>query len=330
MTVDDLFKVKELTDSINKLPAVPGKVGAMGLFPDKGIRTTSVAIESVSGRLVLVPNQSRSADPKPMERDKRNLRTLKCTHLPLSGTILPEDIQDVRAFGEEGSAENLAAEASVINDELQRLKNSIEVTREWQRVGALRGQILDNDASVIYDLYDEFGVTKKSSNVALSAAGTNVLKACLDAKRWSEKKLGGGVMVTGFRALCGSGWFDNFTDHAKVKAAFDGWQAAQDRLGGDMRSGFTFGGIEFIEYTAEVAGKLFIPADVAQVFPVGSQLGAMYNAPANYNEAVNTIGQPFYAKSEPRRLGKGWDIEAQSNPLALWFYPESLVELKAT
>ncbi len=329
MTIDDLFAVTALTDAIEKLPAVPGKVGAMGLFPDKGVRTTSVAIEAIGGRLVLVPNQSRAADPKPMERDKRTLRTLKCTHLPLSGVVLPEDVQDVRAFGKDSAEENLKTQAQVINDELQRLKNSIEATREWQRVGALRGQILDADASVIYDLYDEFGVTKKTSNVALSVGTTNVLKACLDAKRYSEKKLGG-LMVTGFRALCGADWLDAFVDHDKVKAAFAGWQAAQDRLGGDMRSGFTFGGIEFIEYTAEVSGKLFIPSNVAQVFPVGSQLGAMYNAPANYNEAVNTIGQAFYAKSEERRLGKGWDVEAQSNPLAMWFYPESLVELVAT
>lgn len=328
MNINDLFSVTALTASINKLPLMPGLVGAMGLFPEKGVRTTSVSIEERAGKLVLVPNQSRSADPQAMGKAKRNLRSLKCTHLPLSGVILPEDIQDVRAFGGEATPDGLSAQATVINDLLQAMKNSVEATREWQRVGAIRGQILDADGSVIYDLYDEFGVAKKSSNVALSNAASNVLKACLDARRWSEKKLGG-AMVTGFRALCGSDFFDALVAHDNVKAAFANYQAAADRLGGDMRKGFTFGGIEFVEYTVEVSGKAFIPADVAQVFPVGGGIFETVNAPANYNEAVNTVGLPFYAKSEERKMGKGWDIEVQANPLALCYYPEALVELKA-
>lgn len=328
MNINDLFSVTALTASINKLPMVPGMVGGMGLFPEKGIRTTGVSIEERAGKLVLVPNQSRSADPQPMGKPKRNLRSLKCTHLPLSGVILPEDIQDVRAFGGEATSDGLSAQAQVINDLLQSMKNSVEATREWQRVGAIRGQILDADGSVIYNLYDEFGVTKKTSNVALTTATTNVLKACLDSKRYSEKKLGG-AMVTGFRALCGADFFDALVAHANVKAAFDNYQAAADRLGGDMRKGFTYGGIEFIEYNVEVSAKAFIPADVAQVFPVGSGIFETVNAPANYNEAVNTVGLPFYAKSEERSMGKGWDIEVQANPLALCYYPEALVELKA-
>jgi hypothetical protein len=136
-------------------------------------------------------------------------------------------------------------------------------------------------------------------------------------------------MVTGFRSFCGPDWFDAFTEHEKVKAAFAGYQEAQDRLGGDTRSGFTFGGIEFIEYDVTVSGQRFIPADVAQVFPVARGVFRMFNAPANYNETVNTLGQPFYSKAEPRKMGKGWDVEAQANPLAMCLFPEALVELKA-
>lgn len=328
MQIDDLFRITSMTAAVNKLPGQPGMVGGMNLFSEKGVRTTGVAIEERAGKLILVPNQSRSAEPKVMGRTKPGLRVLKCTHLALAGVILPDDIQEVRAFGGEGTPDNLLAQAQVINDQLQMMKNSIEVTREWQRVGAICGQILDADGSVIYDLFDEFGVTKKSFDVALSTDGTNVQKVCLDVKRYAEKKLGG-TMVTGFRALCGDVWFDSFTGHKSVKAAFANWQAAQDRLAGDMRSGFTFGGIEYIEYTAEVSGKPFIPADTAKVFPVGGNIFEMVNAPANYNETVNTIGLSFYAKSEPRKLGKGWDVEVQSNPLALCYYPEALVEMVA-
>ncbi|WP_095128667.1 major capsid protein [Pseudomonas sp. Irchel s3h14] len=325
MNLQDMFSVANLTAAVNKLPAVPGKVGAMGLFDEKGVTSTSVVIDEREGRLVLVPNTSRNDDPAPMKGGKRKRRSFETLHLPISRPILPSQLQGIAAFGEESSA---APVATVINDNLQELKNSIEATREFQRVGALRGKLLDADGSVLFDLFDEFDVAQKKITVALSNAETDVRKACLGAKRHAESKLGG-VMVTGFRSFCGPDWFDAFTGHENVKKAFEHYQEAQDRIGGDMRSGFTFGGIEFIEYDVTVSGQRFIPADIAQVFPVARGVFRMFNAPANYNETVNTLGQPFYSKAEERKLGKGWDLEAQANPLAMCLFPEALVELKA-
>ena len=325
MNLQDLFSVANLTAAVNKLPVMPGKVGAMGLFDEKGVTSTTVIIDEREGRLVLVPNTSRNDDPAPIKGNKRKRRTFETLHLPINRPLLPSQLQGIAAFGQESATTPIA---TVINDHLQDLKNSIEATREFQRVGALRGKLLDADGETMFDLYKEFEVSQKKMTVPLSVAGTNVRKACLDAKRHSESKLGG-VMVTGFRALCGPDWFDAFIDHEKVKAAFANYQEAQDRLGGDMRTGFTFGGIEFIEYDVTVSGQRFIPADIAQVFPMARGVFRLFNAPANYNETVNTLGQPFYSKAEPRKMGKGWDLEAQANPLAMCLFPEALVELKA-
>ena len=325
MNLQDLFSVANLTAAVNKLPVMPGKVGAMGLFDEKGVTSTTVIIDEREGRLVLVPNTSRNDDPAPIKGNKRKRRTFETLHLPVNRPLLPSQLQGIAAFGQESATTPIA---TVINDHLQDLKNSIEATREFQRVGALRGKLLDADGETMFDLYKEFEVSQKKMTVALSAAGTNVRKACLDAKRHSESKLGG-VMVTGFRALCGPDWFDAFIDHEKVKAAFANYQEAQDRLGGDLRTGFTFGGIEFIEYDVTVSGQRFIPTDIAQVFPMARSVFRLFNAPANYNETVNTLGQPFYSKAEPRKMGKGWDLEAQANPLAMCLFPEALVELKA-
>lgn len=323
MNLQDLFTVASLSASINKLPVIPSKVGAMGIFEEKGVTTTAVVIDEYEGRLVLVPNASRDADPAAIKGGKRGRRIFETLHLPLGRPLLPSQLQGIASFGQEAASTPVA---TVINDHLQELKNSIESTREFQRVGALRGKLLDADGAVIVDLFSEFGVEQKKVTVALGTASTNVRKACLDAKRYAESKLGG-VMVTGFRSFCGPDWFDAFTDHEKVKAAFAGYQEAQDKIGGDLRSGFTFGGIEFIEYDVTVSGQRYIPSNVAQVFPVGKGIFKMFNAPANYNETVNTVGLPFYSKGEARKLGKGWDVEAQANPLAMCLFPEALVEL---
>ncbi|MDR1063244.1 MAG: major capsid protein [Azoarcus sp.] len=330
MDIEDLFTVTALTDAVTRLPVAPGQLGATGLFAEKGIRTTSIAIELRNGRLVLIPNVSRNAEAPVVAGGRRGVVTLTACHLPAAGALLPEDIQDVRAFGKESTDSGLEAQASVINDKLAALKADIEATREWHRIGALRGQVLDADAStVLYDLYDTFDVAQQTANVAFSTATTNVRKAVLDAKRGIEKKLGG-VVVRGIKAFCGSAFFDALTAHPKVEAAFDNWQAAEDRLAGDQRGGFTYGGVTFIEYAGEVNGVPFIPADKAILYPDAAGVFVTYNAPANYNEAVNTVGQSYYAKSEPRKMGKGWDIEVQANPLTLCLYPEAVVELSAT
>ncbi|MBK5145942.1 major capsid protein [Budviciaceae bacterium BWR-B9] len=325
MNLEDMFTVTTLTAAINKIPTIPTRAGELGIFEEEGIATTSVVIESRDGRLFLVKNIGRDEDPTPVKNNKSKRRTFETTHLPASAQLLPSDLQNFNSFGDNDATDY---QAQTINNKLETMKNSLEVTREFQRIGALCGRILDSDGSVIYDLYKEFGVTQKSIIVPLSADDTNVRKLLMDAKRHSESKLTG-ALVTGYKAFCGKDWFDAFVDHPNVQKAYANYQEAADRLGGDMRKGFTFGGIEFEEYNATVSKQNFLPADVARVFPIAKGgVYKMYNAPANYNETVNTIGLPHYAKAEERSMGKGWDLEAQANPLAICTYPEALVELK--
>ena len=158
MNLQDLFTVASLSASINKLPVIPSKVGAMGIFEEKGVTTTSVVIDEYEGRLVLVPNTSRDADPAAVKGGKRARRTFETLHLPISRPLLPSQLQGIASFGQEAAT---VPQATIINDHLQELKNSIESTREFQRVGALRGKLLDANGSVLFDLFSEFGVEQK-------------------------------------------------------------------------------------------------------------------------------------------------------------------------
>lgn len=325
MNLADMFTVTTLTAAINKIPAIPTRAGELGIFEEEGIATTSVLIESRDGRLFLVKNIGRDEDPTQVKNSKAKRRTFETTHLPASAQLLPSDLQNFNSFGDNDATDY---QAQTINNKLETMKNSLEVTREFQRVGALCGRILDSDGSVIYDLYKEFGVTQKSIDVPFSVEDTDVRKLLTDAKRHSESKLTG-ALVTGYKAFCGKDWFDAFIAHPNVQKAYANYQEAADRLGGDMRKGFTFGGIEFEEYNATVSNQNFLSDKVARVFPIAKGgVYKMYNAPANYNETVNTIGLALYAKAEERSMGKGWDLEAQANPLAICTYPEALVELK--
>ncbi|MEK7391887.1 MAG: major capsid protein, partial [Fibrobacterota bacterium] len=74
----------------------------------------------------------------------------------------------------------------------------------------------------------------------------------------------------------------------------------------------------------------FIPDGEAFLFPDAPGLMIDAIAPGNYNETVNTLGQEYYAKAEAMKLGKGYDLEAQSNPLPLNLIPKSSIRLTAT
>ena len=325
MTLEDLFTLASLTDAINLLPRPPSLLGSSGLFEEKGVNTTSIIVESKNGQLSLVPAVSRNDDPTPAKRSGRARRTFEVPHLPTSGQVLPTELQGLAGFGQETTVDS---QAVVINDRLQELRDRLEATREYHRMGAISGKILDADGSVLFDLFDEFGVSSKKVTTALATADTDVRAKLMEAKRHAEKQLPG-MVITGWRAYCAEDYLDGLVKHKNVEKAYANYQEASDRLGGDVRKGFVYGGVEHIECNAAVGDKRFIPLGKARLVPVVRGLFKLYNAPANYNETVNTLGKPFYAKSEPRKMGKGWDLEAQANPLAICLAPGALVELEA-
>lgn len=49
--------------------------------------------------------------------------------------------------------------------------------------------------------------------------------------------------------------------------------------------------------------------------------------PADYAEAVNTLGLPLYAKSHMLPFNRGAMIEAQSNPVNLCSIPRAVIKL---
>jgi hypothetical protein len=71
-----------------------------------------------------------------------------------------------------------------------------------------------------------------------------------------------------------------------------------------------------------------VPDDKAYAIPLGvaGQFKHFF-APANYMETVNTMAQPYYAKSEILEFGKGMQIEAQTNVLTLNTLPAAVIEI---
>lgn len=328
MNLEDMFSLAELTKAINTLPTPPTLLGDSKLFKPKSTKHLYVVVESINGKLQLVENTSRNAEPSKKVHGKRVRRVFEVPHLPKSTTILPDDLV-VAGFGENDVSQE---QSKVINEKLQELKNDIIATQEYHRVGAISGLILDADGtSVIHDLYKEFNMKQISMSLDLDNPDADVRGNVLKLKRASQKKLGG-AMVKEWKCYCSSEFFDKLTAHPNVQKAYANYAEASDKLGGDKRDGFEFGGVTWIEYEVEImstTGKIvrYIKAGVGRLVPVVDGLFETHYAPANYNETVGTLGKEMYAKIEPRKMGKGFDLEAQSNPLTICTQPDALIEV---
>ncbi len=323
---NDAFSVSSLTKAINETQYVPRRISELGLFTEEGITTTTVMVEKMGETLSLVPAGHRGAPAQATHADRRQMLTFATVHLPQRSAILADAFQNVRAFGSETELETVQ---TIVNQRLLKHRRRLDATLEFQRMGAIKGLIVDADGTtVIADLMAQFGVTQQSKSLALSNADTKVRQKVIEAKRQGESALGD-MMATGWRCFASPGFMDSFTNHAAVLKAYDRWQDGA-ALRADPRAAFLYGDVLFEEYRGQVGDVHFIADGEAYLIPEGvPDLFVTNYAPADYMETVNTIGLPYYSKQEPLEMSKGVMLESQSNPLSICTRPRTIIKLTA-
>jgi len=323
----DAFGVSSLTASINQSTEgqhVPGVID--DLFEEEGVTSTAVWIEIDGDSLSLVPAGERGKPGDVTGKSKRKAIPFSTIHLPTLSGLNADEIQNVRAFGSETDQQMVAA---LVDKQLTKMRNRLEATMAFHRIGAIKGQVLDADgSSVLLDVFTQFGVTQQTQAMALTTTATKVRDKIVAAKRKAEDAIGDSGVITGWRCFCGRNFFDSLVGHETIDAAYAGWSEAANILLGDHRQrGFTVAGVEFVEYYGKVGSIEFIGTDEAYLIPIVQGLLITRFAPADYMETVNTMGLPFYAKQEQRSFNKGIDLEAQSNQLNLSTNPRAIIKL---
>lgn len=322
---EDAFQLAALTVAINDTPYTPGRIGALGLFHEQGVPTLTVQIEKDGDTLVLVPAGERGGSGLVVTGSRRSLIPVNAVHLPQRFSILADEVQGIRAFGK---TSELEAVQSRVNKRLEKCRSQLDITHEYQRLGAIRGQVLDADGkAVLLDIYRLFGISRpKPISMGLGDPETSIRERCSEILDQQEDALGG-LSSTGSRAFCGRNFWNKFRDHKGVVDTYlNSEQAAH--LRGDPHESFEFGGIMWERYRGRVAGEPFVADDEAMVVPEGvPDMFASWYAPADYMETVNTEGLPYYAKLERLPFDKGVSGEAQSNPLHINTRPRAVIRV---
>jgi hypothetical protein len=339
---NNAFTVISLTDAMREIKYVPGRIGALGLFQTSSVRTLSIAIEKDKDQnLFLIQSSARGAPGITFGKNKRNIRDLRLVKYEVNDAVMADEVQNVRAFGEEQAVETLQ---SVIADRAAETSQSFAVNEEYARLSIIKdGTVLDADGTtVLFNFYTEFGETKPAEidwdlDNAAPAEGA-LRKRCAALDRAIAASLDG-LPYSGIMALCGDAFFDDLIAHREVRDTYKGFaDAAALRLtytagGSSAQTGvfaqFEFGGIMWTNYRG--SNLVSVGTDKAHFVPMGvPNLFRTIYGPGDYIETVNRPGQRLWAKQWEMPNGKGVNLDFQSNVIHYCTRPRVLFQGRRT
>jgi hypothetical protein len=337
------YTATDLTEQINRIPNSYGLIRAMGLYNEESVISTIVEIRRENGILRVLPAKDRGAPGTPAERETGDTIFLEVPHFPDLDLITPQDIQNMMIV-----AARTRRPATVDDELAKRLANiraNHDITLEYLRMGGLKGLILDGNGATLYNLYDVFGITKKTVDFALGTATTDVISKCDEVFQSVATNLKGEVMSR-VEVLVDSGFFNKLIQHAKVQQYWVTNQAGvaalaqmeRTELGGQFGRIFDFQSLRFREYygsapvrnatTGAKESAPFLAAGYGAAYPVGTRdTFTTFFAPANQMQFVNTPGQSIYISPEVLKHGAGIELKSESDPLPICKRPEVLVEV---
>lgn len=329
--LNSAFSMTSLSGTVEKIDYVPQTLGELGIFEPMPVRTRNIFVERRDDALTLIGSSALGAPPDELGRDDRDLVPLRTTRLAKGFTLYASDIEDIRAFGSE--TELMQVQAEYLR-RAARVRNDMDLTHEFHRLGALQGLLLDADGTtVIYNYFTEFGVTAPTPIVFnFSLATFNVRQACVDLVR-SLTRGSGGVITSAsqIHALAGDAFFDALVGHPTVERTYLNWAAAADLRGNGERgsafSSFQYGGITWHNYRGtDDNSAVAIPSNTAKFFPVGaSGVFKKAMAPAEFGPFIGTPGQDTYMINIIDRDRQAWTRgELYSYPLYFCQRPDLL------
>lgn len=326
---DPRYSVCALSDAIMQIPNEYSLLSSLGLFPEKGIRTTYVEVEIKKGVLNLIPVSERGAPSPTKAKSTRQTRVMKTLFHQQNDVIRPSDLQNLPAFGSDMFLDGFEDELS---DRFVELQRGYRQTHEFWRWMALQGDVVDADGTtVLYNCYTEMGESQQSIDFKFGTTSEDtVMQATKDARRYMQRNLLGETMNR-VLYLCHPTFFDSVTQHPEIQAAYKNTgglgrpNPAFEDLGVTY---FQHGTATFIEHDGfatyvdptdgSVSEQQFIPDDEAIAVPLGTQQTfRSYYSPGEMMDAVNMPGQSMYASLKELDHGAGIEIHTESSPLFL-------------
>ena len=328
---DPQFSVIALTAALNDQPFVPGQLGDLGIFDEDGVNVTTIEVEEENGALHLIEPTERGGPGQTMDDTERKKVPFRMDHFEINDAVMADEVQGVRQLGSDDTLETIQAR---IDSKQARHARAMDNTLEFCRIGAIKGLIVSKSGQVLHDLYDRFGIAIPAPvNLGIGGGDVDGLGKRIkdDVVLSIEDSLD--EMSTGIHAMCGRDFHSYLWEQKAVRETFLNHSGASVLREG-IPDRFTYAGVTWERYKTGRRAKAantnanYIADDEARVFPTGvPEMYLTRFGPADYEDTVNTIGLPRYARQYAMPNGKGRHLDAQTNFINLCTRPSALRRL---
>lgn len=338
----------ELTEEVNRIPNVFGLLNALNLAPNEPKGSKYVRIEYRDGQIYVLAATERGGPAEVGAGDTGNGIIIEIPHFPHLDKISVDDIDGVlEVVNGQVTPNSLDAE---LTRKLVRIRQKHSITREYIRLGMLKGLIKDGKGKTLYDIYNLFDIAKKTVDFTLGTEATDIVDKCEEVSDYVTTNLQGETM-NAIEAVVSPTFFSKLIKHPKVEKFWIQAQNAalhttirRDRSGGNWGRVFEFGEIVFREYkgtmpirasNGQMTNEANVAANKGHAFPVGTQeMFRTFDGPVYHlnrvNEPIDAGSEPVFISSEVLRHGEGIELKSQSNVLAVCKQPECQVELSTS
>lgn len=312
----DPFRTIQLTAAVDKVPFQPRGLGGLGLFDDYPIYVDTAVVEERDGLLTVIPFSERGTPGLQRTTELRKARSFNVPRLRHEDTITAREVANIREFGTESVLMQVMTEMARRLAGPTGLLSNLEFTWEYHRLAAIQGFLLDANGSIVYDYFNEFGVTPPVEigfNLAANVEGS-LRPICNEVVRGVARAAKGAfVLSSQIYAACGDLFWDQFSNHQDVTKTYVNWYQAQElRTGSAFATtlfepeqlsfqSFYFNGIYWFNYRGSDDGtQIAIPSDKVKFFPRGAPgIFRRILSPGEAIDWVNQLGRPYYARVIP-------------------------------
>jgi hypothetical protein len=328
------FSVAEQTARMRRIKNNPRLISKSGLFASKYIKTIvfDIQLDEIKQQIVLATARGAAGNTTQYNPSKsRQLRTL---YYPVEDQILADDIYTTGHLATGNDIATMATIQQLLTEKQQQALRNFDATWEWQRVCALQGIVKNipdiskgqTDTSVLYSLWDMFGITEQNIDFEFYNPNLPVEAICASVHDYLDNN--GGVERTETLAFCSPEFYDALVTHPVVRAAYQRKQEGQFLW--EYQRQFVYQDIKWIRYGGYAyPGAPWIPSGTVRFALSGiPDLYQTVFSPADFVESVGKPGQEFYFMNWARNDSRGINTLAVTTATSLCTMPQLL--LKAT
>lgn len=329
MAIDELFKLRVLTTSINVIKPARMKI-IDTLFPESSRRgqiSDQYGIDIYSGSQGIMKNISITAPAVVQDYGSRKIITLEAPRLAEKFFIPTARLNSIRAFGGQFATTTMQQEIGKGQMEMRR---KFDRTREFWSSKLLAGQIVDITGTVLVDFNVPADYQPTLTGDDKWDVDTGDPVSCIrEWKRLIEEAVGA---VDKWVAFCGYSAMDALINNVKALALLQYSRGSQIAEEGRIAR---LSGVDIDEYSATYqdasgATQYYIPSGVFALVGYTADGFEEYYAPVVDDEAPGGVGNPgvgqiFFSKAWPEKDPSGYWVKGEGRPLPVMHRVGSVV-----